>query len=345
MDNKAPKSNDKKESRLYKNYKKHGYQAHDKVRLDNFRLECQNAVEAAKNAYMADLGNKLHSQRTNAKLYWKIIHRVLNKSKAPKIPPLLVENQFIINCREKAVLFTKYFCNQCIPIVTNSVLPALNYKTNKRIDQILVDINDIIPLVRKLNSNKATGSDGISAKMLLLCGETVATPLHIIFRNILHTGIYPDMWKRANVTPIHKKNSKQLISNYRPISLLPICSKIFEKIIFRQLYGFLIENNLITKKQSGFRPGDSTRNQLLDLVDTIHQSFDAHDPLEVRAVFMDISKAFDKVWHEGLLFKLKENGVSGSLLRLFDSYLNNRKQRVVLNGSLADYEVIKAEVP
>ena len=181
--------------------------------------------------------------------------------------------------------------------------------------------------------------------MLLLFGESAALPLKIIFNNILTTGIYPGIWKLANVTPIHKKNDKQLIKNYRPISLLPICSKIFEKIVFNSLYDFLNTNNLITKNQSGFRPADSTTNQLLDLIDTIHQSFDACPTMEVRAVFMDISKAFDKVWHDGLIFKLKQNGVSGSLLTLFENYLRDRKQRVVLNGSSAEYENIKSGVP
>ena len=181
--------------------------------------------------------------------------------------------------------------------------------------------------------------------MLLLCGESAALPLKIIFSNILSTGVYPNFWKLANVTPIHKKNDKQLINNYRPISLLPICSKIFEKIIFNHLYRFLTINNLITKKQSGFRPGDSTTNQLLDLIDSIHQSFDTCPTREVRAIFMDISKAFDKVWHEGLIFKLKQNGVSSSLLKLLEDYLSNRKQRVVLNGSTADYDDIKSGVP
>ena len=118
-----------------------------------------------------------------------------------------------------------------------------------------------------------------------------------------------------------------------------------EKIIFEHLYNFLTTNNLITNKQSGFRPGDSTTNQLLDLIDSIRQSFDASPPLEVRAVFMDISKAFDKVWHKGLTFKLKQNGISGSLLKLFEDYLSNRKQRVVLNGSVADYDDILSGVP
>ena len=130
-----------------------------------------------------------------------------------------------------------------------------------------------------------------------------------------------------------------------PISLLPICDKVFEKIIYNNLYSYLNANNLITKNQSGFRPGDSTTNQLLFLVDEIHQAFEDTKSLEVRAVFLDISKAFDKVWHDGLIFKLKQNGIPGSLLKFFESNLHNRKQRVVVNGSFSDYSVIQSGVP
>ena len=153
------------------------------------------------------------------------------------------------------------------------------------------------------------------------------------------------MWKLANVITIFKKGYKQLIKNYRSISLLPICGKIFEKIIINNLYNYLNTNNLITKNQSGFRPGDSTTNQLLYLVNEIHLAFDDPKSLEVRAVFLDIPKAFDKVWHDGLLFKLNQNGINGSLLKLFENYLHNRKQRVVLNGSYSDYSSIESGVP
>ena len=142
-----------------------------------------------------------------------------------------------------------------------------------------------------------------------------------------------------------KKNDKQLIKNYRPISLLPICGKIFEKIIFSNFYTYLNTNKLITKNQSGFRPGDSTTNQLLYLVNEIHEAFEDPKCLEVRAVFLDISKAFDKVWHDGLIFKLKQNGVCGSLLKLFESYLNDRHQRVVINSSYSNYLPIESGVP
>ena len=89
-------------------------------------------------------------------------------------------------------------------------------------------------------------------------------------------------------------------------------------------------NNLISPNQSGFKPGDSCINQLLSITHEIYKSFD--DGLEVRGVFLDISKAFDKIWHEGLIFKLKQNGISGKLLQILSDFLSNRKQRIVLNG-------------
>ena len=188
---------------------------------------------------------------------------------------------------------------------------------------------------------------------------TLVLPLRVIFQNIIVTSTYPDMWKLANVTPIYKKGGKQLIKNYRPISLLPICGKMFEKIIFNNLYSYLNANNLITnnlysylnannlitKNQSGFRPDDSTTNQLLYLVNEIHEAFEDPKSLEVRIVFLDISKAFDKVWHDGLILKLKQNGISDRLIKLFENYLHNRKQHVVLNGFHSDYSLIEAGVP
>ena len=138
-----------------------------------------------------------------------------------------------------------------------------------------------------------------------------------------------------------KKGDKQLITNYRPISLLPICGKIIEKIIFNNLYIYLNANNLITKNQLGFRLGDSTTNLLLYLVNEIHQAFENPKSLEIRTVFLDISK----VWHDGLIFILKQNGVSGSLLTFFQEYSKNKKQRVVLNGYYSSYSTVESVVP
>ena len=225
----------------------------------------------------------------------------MNKSRAPKIPPILINNQLILNCSEKAQHFNYFFSQQCKLSINSSVLPNPTPLTDRKIDHRTIENDEIITLIRNLDPNKATGVDGISGQMLLLCDDSIILPLNIIFKNIQLTSTYPDQWKLANVTPIFKKGDKQLIKNYRPISFLTICSKIFEKIIFKNLDSYLNTNNLLTTNQSGFRPGDSTTNQLLYLVNEIHQAFENPRSLEVRAVFLDISKAFDKVWHDGFI--------------------------------------------
>ena len=225
----------------------------------------------------------------------------------PRIPPLFVENRFITNCKDKASIFNDFFASQCTPFVNESELTELHFRTNSRINTFEVNLNEIMDIIAGLNTKKAHGPDSISVNMVKLCGHHLSIPLKIIFDNILLTGIFPDQWKEANVTPVHKKNDKQIISNYRPISLLPVLAKVYERIIFKNLYNYLISNNLITKNQSGFRPGDSCTNQLLSLVHDIHTAFDNRKCLEVRSAYLDMSKAFDKVWHDGLIFKLQQN--------------------------------------
>ena len=139
----------------------------------------------------------------------------------------------------------------------------------------------------------------ISLRMLKLCGEAICRPLNIIFKMCLNTGKFPSEWKKGNVAPIHKKDDKQNVKNYHPVSLLPICGKIFERLIYNVMYEFLTENDLLSPKQSGFRSGESCINQLLSINHEILNAFDKG--LEVREIFLDISKPFDKVWHDGLI--------------------------------------------
>ena len=148
-------------------------------------------------------------------------------------------------------------------IVNTSTIPDFYFLTDARLNSVNFSDTDVLTLIRNPNPNKAARSDGICGQMLVICDKSVVLPLEIIFKNILDTYIYPGMWKLANVTPIFKKENKQLVKNYRPISLLPICGKILEKLIFNSLYFYLNSNNLITANQSGFRPGDSCCNQFL----------------------------------------------------------------------------------
>ena len=156
---------------------------------------------------------------------------------------------------------------------------------------------------------------------------------------------FPNNWKKSNVVPIHKKGDKQLLQNYRPVSLLPICGKIFERTIFNPIFEYLEKNSLLCPNESGFCLFDSCENKLLSIIYDIYANFGQHPTLEVRANFLDISKAFDKVWNERLLFKLERTGISGNLLRLVKIFLSNRFQRVVLNDQCSSWSSALAGVP
>ena len=160
----------------------------------------------------------------------------------------------------------------------------------------------------------------------------------------MQSGSFPNNWKKSNVVPIHKKGDKQLLQNYRPVSLLPICGKIFERIIFNPIFEYLEKNSLLCPNQSGFRPFDSCENQLLSIIHDIYTNFDQHPALQMRANFLDISKAFDKLWHERLPFKLDYTGISGNLLGLLKSFLSNRFQQIVLNGQCSTWSSVLARV-
>ena len=335
----------KKHNKIYNKFKENGFTDEDRAAVDRSKTEINDLILIAKENYLKSQGERLADPSTGSKTYWKILNTFLNKCKVPRIPPLFENSTFISDCKEKATVFNEYFARQCTPFATDSILPPLSYHTNNRLSHIIISIDDVKDILKVLKPNKANGPDNISVPMIKLCSDPICLPLQIIFQNIIDTGIFPDQWKEANVTPVHKKKDKQSVSNYRPISLLPLFAKVFERIVFKNLYNYLKLNNLITKYQSGFTPGDSGTNQLISLIHDIHKAFDDNRCLEVRSVYLDMSKAFDKVWHEGLLHKLVQNGIDGHILEFFKSYLSNRKQRVVLNGHCSDWAPILSGVP
>ena len=215
--------------------------------MDKLKNEYAETVKTAKDKHLQKLGNKLADPSTGQKVYWKILNKFLNKCKIPRIPPILVDGVFITDLKQKATIFNDYFTLQCTPLSNHVDLPILTFKTNSRISTINITHKEINDIIDVLKLNKAHGPDNISVQMLKLCGEELSVALKIVFDNILETGIFPEQWKQANVTPVHKKNDKQIVSNYRPISLLPILANIFERLIFKNLYNHLISNELITK--------------------------------------------------------------------------------------------------
>jgi hypothetical protein len=153
----------------------------------------------------------------------------------------------------------------------------------------------------------------------------------------------PQIWKQANVVPVYKKGDKHNFTNYRPISLLSCTGKVMERVVFKYVFNYVCDHDILSKFQSGFTPGDGSVNQLAQLYHLFCEALDKKK--DVRAVFCDISKAFDRVWHDGLLFKLNQIGIHGGLLNWFQNYLDCRKQRVTLKGKHSEWGNITAGVP
>ena len=179
--------------------------------------------------------------------------------------------------------------------------------------------------------------------MLKICGSAIYKPLAIIFKLCVDTGIFPSEWKKGNIVPIHKKGDKQTLKNYCAVLLLPVCGKFLERSMFNEMFKFFIENELTSSNQSGFESGNSCVNQLVSITHEIYKSFNKGH--EVRGVFLDTSKAFDKVWHDGIIFKLTQNGISGNILKLLRDFLSERRQRVVLNGQASTWTNVTTGVP
>ena len=228
---------------------------------------------------------KLSDPSLGPKSYWTVLNKILNKKKYTNIPPLLINDIFVSNFQTKADLFNDFFVEQCSIYDNGSTLPARYIRPDQTLDFIDIDDHKILKAIRNLNPNKAHGCDDISIRMLKICDDSIVLPLRHTFTKCLEFQTFPTLWKRANILPIHKKQSRQLIKNYRPISLLPVCGKIFEKLIFDYIYEHLCNNRLITPNQSGFRPGDSNINQFLSITQNIYEGFEMEPSRETRAVF------------------------------------------------------------
>ena len=224
---------------------------------------------------------------------------------------------------------------------TNASLPVVGNMDHPLLDSITITNQEVFDVLTILNVSKSCGPDSINPRLLKEGAQYLQIQLTYIFNASLSHCRFPNAWKKANVTPIHKKNERTLPNNYRPISLLSTMGKSMERCVHKHIYNYVMDDNLITPFQSGFTCNDSTKNQLLCLCQLFCEAVDSGK--EVRVVFCDISKAFDRVWHRGLLLKLSSVGIKVKMLQWFSSYLSNRTQRVVLNGQNSEW--VKAGVP
>ena len=314
------------------------------------RNKVNNLKKHAKETFYNNLELSLLSNfSNNKKEFWKIVkHFTSKKDAVSSIPPLSTTNTsgthiLHVTDEEKANCLNNYFAAISTLDDSNADLPPFYELTDKVLDKIDITEDEIRDVIINLDPNKASGPDLISNKMIKQVATAISKPLKIIFNRSLCESVVPDMWKLGNLVPLFKKGDRSDASNYRPVSLLSNFGKIQERIVFKHIYNHLFSNNLLFKYQSGFRPGHSTPFQLIDIFHHICQSFDQKQ--YSCMIFCDISKAFDKVWHKGLLFKLRQNGIKGNLLAWICNYLASRKQRVQINSSTSSLLSVNAGVP
>ncbi|MCG8111690.1 MAG: reverse transcriptase family protein, partial [Candidatus Thiodiazotropha taylori] len=307
------------------------------------RNKIVNEVRKSKNDYLDKLDRALSTENVDTKMFWKTAKQFLNSSTpTSEIPTLTMNNEYADGDLKKAGMLLNYFASQTIINDDNKDIPN-TLPSGSPLHSIEISIQDVKDVLQNLNLKKKACSPDLVSPHLLRGASVLAEPLSILFNRSLVNGYFPPPWKDANVIPIHKKDDKSIPSNYRPISLLSLVGKAMERCIHKHLYNYAIENEILTPLQSGFIKGDSTTFQLIH---TYHSFCEAVDSgKEVRTIFCDISKAFDRVWHRGLLHKLSSIGCSNSVVRWFLSYLSGRKQRVVINGQASEWATIRAGVP
>ena len=238
-----------------------------------------------------------------------------------------------------ADLFNSFFAS--VFTIDSAVEKKAWIRSDTVISDLTLNESTVLAALKGLKVGKATGPDEIPAKLLKETASVIASSLCKIFNKSLQLGSLPSDWKLANVVPVHKKGAKDHVENYRPISLLPIVSKVFERCVLNSIKENLY--HVISPKQHGFCIGRSCVTNLLEALDHIGSLF--HSSSQVYIIYLDMSKAFDKVSHRRLVHKLIQAGFGGNLLNWFSSYLSGRRQRVTVLGATSEDLPVTSGVP
>ena len=341
--NSTIKRNIRKRKRAYRKVKRTNLES-DWKKFKSLRNKVVQNIRDSKKSFYDRIAAKLTSETLASKDWWTTLKTFIAPNNKTAIPPLEFNDNVYTEETDKANVLNTYFQSHTILNEQNALIPSLPPAiVNTQLNSIVLSPLEVESVLTTLPAAKASGPNGLSNRILRELSKELSSPYCSLFNQSLREGKVPSSYKEANVCPIPKKGDLSDVSNYRPISLLNSEDKILERLVFKYLFNHLRDNNLLSSLQSGFLPGDSTVNQLTFLYNTFCQALDSGK--EVRAVFCDISKAFDRVWHAGLLAKLQAAGVSGNVHAWFADYLLDRKQRVVLPGAVSDWTYIRAGVP
>lgn len=317
--------------------------------LREYKCILNRAIRQAKRDYYHRV---LYTFKHSVKKIWSTLNEIIRKNKKTKSFPdsVNIDGKLITDQSEIANYFNKYFVSigptlagnidtvdrsQYKRYLTRVITTSFNFE--------LTQPEVIAKIMQEFKPKLSYGHDGLSMKIIKRLKNTLIEPLSLLINQSLCTGIFPEKLKIAKICPIFKKGDVKNIDNYRPVSILPTLSKIFERVVYVQLYNYFTENNLLYKSQYGFRKGHSTEFAGLELIDNVIHKLDRRQlPI---SFFLDLSKAFDTLDHTILLHKLYYYGVDGVALEWFKNYLSNRKQFVQINDVTSSQLVISTGVP
>lgn len=287
----------------------------------------------------------------DARKTWKTINSVLRPNQSTlstSIEKLIVDGETYKGDVDVANAFNSYFATVGSRLASGSNLNENQYLQfmNGNFPQSMylypVSVSEVASVIASLK-NKSNRNANLSCMLLKFISPIISPVLEVLINKCFVQGIFPDCLKKAYVVPIPKSGDRTLVTNYRPISILPAISKVFEKLIHCRICGYLDKLNILFPQQYGFRKGRSTGDALNKYLQYVYSSLDRNTP--VLSFFLDFKKAFDCVNHDILMSKLYYYGLRGPIFNLLTSYLSNRRQCTVLNGSVSSEMFITAGVP
>ncbi len=305
----------------------------DFERAKKARNEANNLLDTLKKKYFDD---QINQNKNDPKCLWKVLKKLLPTKCVRSFIDEIKSDDGTTVCDGRAIanVINKFFANigdKLADKITHptdfhppDILPPDNPFSMKLIDVVFVRKE-----LKALDMTNSTGIDGIPAKLFKASAASSGRALTHIFNRTVVSGTIRSEWKTARVTPIFKEGDKCDVSNYRPISILPVVMKILERAIHNQLYNYLTENNILSPLQSGFRKCYSTLTSLLDVTDIVHQSVE--DGKGTGILFLDLKKAFDTVNHGLFVKKLGQYCIGNSILKWFTNYMTDRQQIVEIN--------------
>ena len=294
--------------------------------------------------------SQFEKKKSNIKETWGVINKALNKKSGKKSIKQIREDNKTINDEESiANHFNDYFSNigpnlaKKIPVVGKPFHSFLKNKNQNSIFFSPTNSSEILKLVKNFKEKRRVGHDEVSNFLLINIIHEIVVPLEHIFNLSMSQGAVPDAMKLAKVVPIFKKGDPLDSCNYRPISLLSSISKVLEKLIYDRTVAFLVSNNIFSDSQFGFRQKHSTVHAILHFINHVTSAIDEHS--HNLGMFLDLSKAFDTIDHQILLYKLSHYGIRERALEWFESYLRGRKQYVSINGADSAFQQLICGVP